>query len=179
MRVSQSVSLLHNWGTQLLSQRFRLWVYVRWDSPTTKLRIAQKGYVSIMALLNKRPGAKVYFSIGRRGETPDKYAGRIVSAITVSPGPRGPMETATIITQQENLQGVSYLNERVADLRFVTDRTEQVEALDGTEEEPKSVANLVADRQAGLDQFLASRDQSISVADLGAMNDESAAPAEA
>lgn len=132
-----------------------------------------------MALLNKRTGAKVYFSIGRRGEQPDRYPARIVSNITVSPGPRGPMETATVITLQQNLQGETYLNERVADLRFVLDRTEQVEALDGTEEAPKSVAALIAERQAGLDQFLASREQSISVADLGAMNDESAASAEA
>ena len=126
-------------------------------------------------LLNERPGAKVYFSIGRRGEQPDVYPAKIVSPITVNSGPRGPQKTATIITLQPNLQGDLYLGERVVDLRFCRDRTEQVEALDGTETEPKSVANLIAERNAGLDAFLASRDQSMSVAELGAQNDEAAA----
>lgn len=118
-----------------------------------------------MALINKRTGAKIFFSIGRRGETPDKYAGKIVSPVTVSMTPQGPVETATIITVQTNLQGEEYLNERVANLRFAWDRTESVEALDGTESEPKTVAQLVADRMAGLDAFLAGREQSLSVAE--------------
>jgi hypothetical protein len=125
-----------------------------------------------MALQNKSVGAKIFFSIGRRGETPDKYAGRIVSPVTVTNGPRGPMETATIITEQENLQGETYLNERVANLLFASPRTELVPALDGTEKEPKTVAQLIADRMAGLDAFLASREQSLDVA---AAADEGAA----
>lgn len=116
-----------------------------------------------MALINKRPGAKIFFSIGRAGQTPDKYPGTIVSPVTVSMTPQGPVETATIITLQENLQKESYLNERVANLRFAWDRTENVEALDGSDSAPKTVAQLVADRMAGLDAFLASREQSLSV----------------
>jgi len=116
-----------------------------------------------MALQNSKIGSKVFFSIGRRGEMPDKYAGRIVSPVTVSDGPKGPRQTATIITLQQNLQGDDYLNERVADLRFAWDRTETVEALDGTESEPKTVGQLIADRATGLDAFLASREQSLDV----------------
>lgn len=114
-----------------------------------------------MALLNKGIGAKIFFSIGHRGEQPDKYAGRIVTPVRVDMTPKGPVETATIITLQTNLNGEEYLNERVANLRFAWDRTEDVEALDGTESAPKTVQALVAERMAGLDAFLASREQSL------------------
>ena len=119
-----------------------------------------------MALINKRMGARIFFSIGRRGEQPDVYPARIVSPITVTVGPKGPMETATIVTLQKNLEGEEYLGERVANLLYSWDRTEFVDALDGTPDEPKSVQEVVADRMAALAAHRASLAQSVSVDEI-------------
>lgn len=121
-----------------------------------------------MALFNKRPGARIFFSIGRRGEQPDVYPARIVSPVTVTMTQRGPVETATIITEQENLNGEKYLGERVANLLYSWDRSEHNERLDGTEDEPKPVQKLIAERMQELAQFRASQVQEASVEELSA-----------
>lgn len=119
-----------------------------------------------MALINARLGARVMSSIGRHGEKPDAYAGRIASHPIVTMTPRGPVKTATLIEYRQNQEGEWFLGEREANLLYSRDRTETVEALDGSEQEPKSVVQLIAERAEALDAFLASRAQEADISEL-------------
>lgn len=118
-------------------------------------------------LQNQRAGAPVEWTIGRAGQSVDTWAARLGEEPHFGMDDRGnPGIVATIITAQKNLDGEEFLGERTVQVRYLFDRTYAVEALDGTKDRPKSLANLIADRQQSVKDFLATRGQSVSVENL-------------
>lgn len=113
-----------------------------------------------MALVNKRVGSPITISIGRRGEKPDLIPAKIVSAPVMTNQNGRTAEVATVITAQKNLAGETYLGERVHNLAFAFDRSERVELLDGTAEQPKSWQELIAERQRASLEYFATRPDS-------------------
>lgn len=110
-----------------------------------------------MALINKAVGARLHFGIGHRGEARDIYDGVLISQPTVSFTPKGPVETATIIIERQTRDGVTILDERLANLRYCWDRSTRNERLDGTQNDPKTTLQVVAEQMEQLDAYLSSR----------------------
>lgn len=119
-----------------------------------------------MALANKRIGAPILVSIGRRGERPDLYPGRIVSQPQMAVVNSRPGEFATVITVQTNLDGDEYLAERVHNLAFAFDRSERIPLLDGVPTQPKTWQELVAEKAKATLEFMQSRPESVGSMDL-------------
>ena len=109
-------------------------------------------------LINTAAGAPVVWTIGARGERPDEWPARLVTAPAYGQDDRGNNGlVATIITHQTNLQGEHFYGERTVQVRYLFDRAERVEALDGTEDKPIPVRELIAMRQASVKGYLNSR----------------------
>ena len=125
-----------------------------------------------MALINSGKGAPITITVGRRGERPDFIPARIVGDVrdvTLENGRNA--QLATVITYQATRDGELYLGERQDhNLAFAFDRFDRVEALDGTNEEPKSWQELVVEKQRSLMEFLMKRPsseaQTVSVEDV-------------
>lgn len=102
-----------------------------------------------MALINKRLGAAIVASIGRKGEAPDLYPARIVGQPEKIVVNGRVQEVAEIVFEATSLQsGEKYLATRIHNLAFALDRSEVSEMLDGTESAPKSWQELVREQSA-------------------------------
>lgn len=124
-------------------------------------------------LLNSRVGAPVEWTIGAQGQAADTWAARLGTEPNYGMDDRGrPGIVATIITLQKNRDGQEFLGERTVQVRFLFDRTYRVPQLDGTKEMPKTIQELVTERQASIKQFLADRAASQSVEALAAGLDD-------
>lgn len=119
-----------------------------------------------MALQNKRVGAPIMISIGRRGERPDLIDSRIASAPTIVLQNGRPKEMVTVITAQQNLAGETYLGERVHDLAYAFDRSQRNELLDGPAGQPKSMQELIAEKSAATLKFFQDRPESAVAVEL-------------
>lgn len=124
-------------------------------------------------LLNARVGAPVEWTIGAQGQAADTWAARLGTAPDYGVDDRGrPGIVATIITLQKNREGQEFLGERTVQVRFLFDRTYRVPALDGTKEAPKTIQELIMDRQTSIKDFLAARAEAQSVEALAAGLDD-------
>lgn len=124
-------------------------------------------------LLNSRVGAPVEWTIGSQGQAADTWAARLATEPNYGMDDRGrPGIVATIITSQKSREGTEFLGERTVQVRFLFDRTYRVEALDGTKDHPKTIQELIQDRQTSMKEFLANRAASQSVEALAAGLDD-------
>jgi hypothetical protein len=111
-----------------------------------------------MALTSTGLGAKIFASIGRRGERPDLIPARLASQPMQMTDTKGrPYIGCNVITAQRNLAGEEYLSERVHNLAFAFDRTDNVELLDGAPDSPLSIADLIRNKQQSQLAFSMSR----------------------
>ena len=124
-------------------------------------------------LLNAQPGAPVEWTIGPAGQAADTWAARLANAPKFGTDDRGREgEVVTIITLQKNLAGEEFLGERTVQARFLFDRTYRVEQLDGTADKPKTIQELIMDRQNATKEFLATRAATQSLDALAAGLDD-------
>lgn len=129
-----------------------------------------------MALVNKGLGAPVIISRGRKGERPDFYPARIVDQAQMVVAPNGRLnEIATVIAYQPTLEGEMRLASFPHNLAFAYDRSERVEALDGTPSAPKTWKELIADQTAQTLKFLAGRPESVDSIDVADLTDPAGA----
>ena len=117
-----------------------------------------------MPVSNPRPGAAITISLGRAGEAPDFYPSRIVGQPQMVSVNGRLQEVAKVISLRTNLAGEHYLQERPQNLAFAFDRSERIEALDGSEHEPKAWQTLVAESAKAAMAFAKSRQAPQSVA---------------
>jgi hypothetical protein len=117
---------------------------------------------SIVSFSRKSPGSHVEWSIGPRGEDPDRHPCRVVKAEYVLISGR-PVEIVDLIALRTNLAGEQYLQRREVLGRFVFDRNTAIPELDGTPDAPKTITALIAEQEAGLASFLANRAATTSV----------------
>jgi len=98
---------------------------------------------------NSQPGARVEWSIGRAGQTPDIWPARTISPVEFGMDDQGRTgKVVTIVTLQKNLQGETFYGERTVQVKYLTDRDYAVANLDATAEgEPISLRDLVLLRQ--------------------------------
>lgn len=128
-------------------------------------------------LINIAAGAPVVWTIGARGERPDEWPARLVTAPAYGQDDRGNNGlVATIVTHQTNLQGEHFYGERTVQVRYLFDRAERVEALDGTEDRPITVRELIAMRQASVKGYLNSRGAGQNIGTLMAQATANIAP---
>lgn len=111
-----------------------------------------------LLLVNPKLGAPVVWAIGRQGEPADLVPARISGQpfeVVTEQGRRVTM--VPIIAQRVNQQtGEPYADPRDANGRYVFDRAELVEFLDGTEDAPKSLTDLIREIQANAMERLTS-----------------------
>lgn len=131
-------------------------------------------------LINPAIGAPVVWTIGARGERPDEWPARLVTAPAFGPDDRGNQGlVATIITYQTNLQDEHFFGERTVQIRYLFDRAERVEALDGTEDRPITARELIALRQQSVKGYLNSRGAGQNIGSLMAAAQASLTPSTA
>ena len=130
-----------------------------------------------MSFSNKRVGAMVTWSIGPRGGTADQYPARIAAPPQWVTMNGRPTEIVEIIALRTNINGEQYLQRRTVFGLFLQDRTNVVAHIDGTPSAPKRMVDLIAEQEAGLAAFLATRASATSVDSLLAdlVGDEAAA----
>jgi hypothetical protein len=115
-------------------------------------------------LTNQNVGAPVTWSIGPAGGVQDLWPARLAEAPRFGVDDRGKQGlVATIITLQKNLAGVEFIGERIVQVRYLLDRTKRTEALDGTKDTPLTIQELIAKRQASVQEYLATRTETQSV----------------
>lgn len=112
-----------------------------------------------MSVVNKRPGAPIQISLGRRDEAADVYNARLagIPQMVTDPVTRRTSEQCTVIYHAVNLDGEDYLAERVHNLAFAIDRDVRDELLDGSLSEPKTWQQLVIEKGKAAFAFAASR----------------------
>lgn len=118
-------------------------------------------------LKNRRIGAPVTWTIGPAGGAQDEWPARLAEDPAFGVDDRGRQGlVATIITKQKNRAGDEFLGERVVQVRYLFDRTTRVPELDGTKDHPKTIQELIDDRQSSVKAYLAKRAESASVENL-------------
>ena len=118
-------------------------------------------------LLNRNVGAPVTWTIGPAGGAQDEWPARLAENPQFGVDDRGRQGlVATIITFQKNRDGEEFLGERIVQVRYLFDRKHRVEALDGTKEKPKTIPELIGDRQASVKAYLTKRAESTDVTAL-------------
>ena len=130
-----------------------------------------KETVKAMSLQNKRVGAPITISLRAAGAPADFIPARLASVPTIEVINGRMTEVATVLTAQVNrATGETYIGERIHNLLWAFDRTERVALLDGSEQEPKSLAQVFEQKAAATMAYLMSEPEAAPASiDLAAL----------
>lgn len=124
-----------------------------------------------MSITRTAPGTPATWSIGAAGQPQDHYPVRITERPRLSNQNGQLVEVVNVIALRKNLAGEEYTSERLLNTKFLKDRNTRCEALDGTKDAPKSIADLMAEHSTSVAQFQFDKASSLSVDALAALTD--------
>ena len=122
-----------------------------------------------MAVTNPQVGSRISRTIGHAGEQSDIQAGTLISEPMFQITNNRPALWASAILWRTNRDGEYFLDEAMVNLQYAGDRYDIVPALDGTENDPKSVQQLVKDKFDAFKAFNLTRPASAQAVTLSSL----------